>query len=67
MDLKLNNSEVMTILTLIDDQFRSYENEPLVKATLSSILHKINNNIRDPANRCVDSFVVDMINTYLEE
>lgn len=67
MKLKLNNSEIMTILTIIDDQFRSFDNEPLVKATLINILQKINNNVRDPANRCVDSFVVDIINTYLEE
>lgn len=67
MKLKLNNSEIMTILTIIDDQFRSFDNEPLVKATLINILQKINNNVRDPANRCVDSFVVDIIDTYLEE
>ena len=67
MKLKLNNSEVMTILTLIDEQFRSWDSEPLVQVTLRSILNKINDNIRDPANRCVDSFVVDIINTYKEE
>ena len=66
MDLKLNNSEVMTILSLIDQQYRDYEADPLITVTMGSILRKINNNVRDPANRCVDSFVTDMINTYLE-
>ena len=67
MDLKLNNSEVMTILSIIDDQFRTYENEPVVKTTLMNILRKISGSVRDPINRCVDKFVVDIINTYKEE
>ena len=66
MQLKLNNSEVMQILTSIDDAL-GYDLEPLEKTTLMNILRKISGSVRDPINRCVDSFVVDIINTYKDD
>jgi len=65
MDLKLNNSELNVILTMIDDAL-GYDLEPLERTTYMNIVRKISNNVRDPVNRCVDSFAVDILNTIYE-
>jgi len=65
MDLKLNNSELNAILGMIDNAF-GYGIEPLERATLTSIVNKINLNSRI-SNRCVEEFAVDILNTIYEE
>ncbi len=66
MDLKLNNSELMAILTHIDDSL-GYDLEPLERTTYMSIVNKINENSKT-VNRCVEEFAVSILNTkYVEE
>lgn len=66
MDIKLNNSELNTLLTLIDDVL-GYDLEPLERTTYMNIVRKISNSVRDPVNRCVDEFAVDILNTIYKE
>ncbi len=66
MDLKLNNSELMAILTHIDDSL-GYDLKPLERTTYMSIVNKINGNSKT-VNRCVEEFAVSILNTkYVEE
>ena len=66
MDLKLNNSELMAILTHIDDSL-GYDLEPMERATYMSLVNKINDNSRT-INRAVEEYAVNILNTnYLEE
>ena len=65
MELKLNNSEIMAILTHIDDSL-GYDLEPMERATYMSILKKINDNSRT-INRAVEEYTVNILNTdYVE-
>jgi len=66
MDLKLNNSELNTLLTMIDDSL-GYDLEPLERATLMSIVNKINGGVRSPVNRCVEEFAMAIRDTNYEE
>lgn len=65
MKLNLNNSELNTILTMIDDAL-TCEVEPLEKATYMSIVEKINGHSRYPVNRCVEEYAVAILNFDLE-
>lgn len=64
MDLKLNNSELMIILTMIDDTL-GYDLEPLERATYMNIVKKINDNSR-VVNQCAEEFAVNILNTEYE-
>ena len=64
MELKLNNSEIMAILTHIDDSL-GYDLDPMVRATYMSILKKINDNSRT-INRAVEEYAVNILNTDYE-
>ena len=67
MDLKLNNSEAIFILQLIDDHMNDeFYNQGLGKATMESILKKISGSVRYQANKVVDEYAVMMINYYKE-
>ena len=65
MDLKLNNSELMAILTHIDDSL-GYDIEPLERETYMSIVRKINDNVRT-INKAVEKYAVDILNTDYKE
>lgn len=65
MLLKLNNSELMAILTHIDDAL-GYDLEPMERATYMSLVRKINDNSRT-VNRAPEEYAVNILNTnYLE-
>ena len=65
MNLKLNNSELNLLLTYIDEALTT-DLEPLERATIMSIVNKINGSTRYPVNRSVEEFAVDILN-YVEE
>ena len=66
MDLKLNNSELMAILTHIDDAL-GYDLEPMERATYTSIVRKINNQVQFKHHTAVEEYAVDILNTnYVE-
>lgn len=65
MEIKFNNSELMAILTYIDDSL-GYELEPLERATLMSIVKKINLN-STTVNRNVEEFAIGILQTYRNE
>jgi len=64
MKINLNNSELNAILLSIDDSL-GYNLEPIERATLMSIVKKINLNTRT-SNRCVEEFAIDILNTIYE-
>ena len=64
MDLKLNDSEIMAILTMIDD-YSSEGMESLVKTTLLSITNKINDNVQYKHHNLIDDYGID-VRSYLE-
>ena len=69
MEIKLNNSELNLIITAMDDMISAYTDEPMVLETICSILNKINDNVRDPTNRCVEEWnlnVIKFLNEHME-
>lgn len=66
MELKLNDSEVIGILTLIDDTL-GYDLEPLERETLMNVVRQINGRIQYKHHNKIDEFVTDILNTdYVE-
>jgi len=66
MDLKLNDSEIMQLLTYIDDA-SGYDLEPMERATFLSITNKINNQVQYKHHNFIDNFCVDVRSVLLEE
>ena len=64
MKLNLNDSEINTILSLIDNEGME---DPMLKATFKSILDKVNNQIQFQHHNDIDDFVCDMLNYYYPE
>jgi len=65
MDLKLNDSEIMQLLTMIDDA-SGYDLEPIEKTTLLSVVNKINNQVEFNHHNLIDNFCID-VRSVLEE
>jgi len=65
MQIKLNNSEIMAILTHIDDVL-GYDLEPIERATWLSILGKINDQIQFKHHDAIDEYCI-AIRESLEE
>ena len=62
MELKLNNSEIMAILTHIDDSL-GYDLEPMERATYLSILSKIQGQIQYRHHNAIDELSTSILNT----
>ena len=68
MNLKLNDSEVITILNLIDEELSQDVVDPMMKATLKNIINKINGQVEFKHHNEIDEFAVAMLNaSYMEE
>ena len=65
MQIKLNNSEIMAILTHIDDVL-GYDLEPIERATWLSILGKINGQIQFKHHAAIDEYSTSILNTEYE-
>ncbi len=67
MDLKLNNSELMAILTHIDDSL-GYDLEPLERITHMNIVNKINDQVQFKHHNAIEDYAVSILNTnYVEK
>jgi hypothetical protein len=67
MKLDLNDSEVIGILSLIDEDLNNETQDPMIKAMWKNILDKINNNIEFKHHNTTDEFVVGLIDVYYNE
>ena len=65
MKLNLNDSEIMEILSMIDE-FGIGDVDPMEKATLLSIVKKINDNVQYKHHNYIDDFCID-VRANLEE
>lgn len=61
MDLKLNDSEISGILTLINESL-GHDLEPLERTTLLNIVKKITGQIAYRHHEAIDEFAVDILN-----
>ena len=66
MEIKLNDSEIMAILTHIDDTL-GYDLEPIERATWLSILGKINGQVEYKHHGVIDECATSILNTDYEE
>ena len=57
MDIKLNDSEIMAILTHIDDVL-GYDLEPIERVTWLNIMQKINDQIQFKHHNTIDEFCI---------
>lgn len=68
MDLKLNDSEIITILNLIDEELSQEVVNPMMKITLKNIVNKINGCVEFKHHNEIDEFAVAILNaSYMEE
>ena len=67
MDLKLNDSEVIGLLSLIDEDLMNETQDPMIKAMWKNVLDKINSNIQFKHHNEIDEFVIAMIDAYYNE
>ena len=66
MKVNLNDSEVMAILTHIDDVL-GYDLEPIERATWLNLLGKINGQVEYKHHEAIDEFSTSILNTdYVE-
>ena len=65
MQIKLNNSEIMAILTHIDDVL-GYDLEPIERATWLNLLGKINGQVEYKHHEAIDEFSTSILNTDYE-
>ena len=66
MELKLNDSEIMAILTHIDDTL-GHDLEPIERTTWLSILGKINGNVAYKHHNAIDEYATSILNTDYEK
>jgi len=65
MELKLNDSEIMTLLAHIDDAL-TFPAEGLERTTLLNIMHKINDQIQFRHHNEIDNFCIELRKCYEE-
>ena len=62
MKVNLNDSEVMAILTHIDDVL-GYDLEPIERTTWLNLLRKINNQVEYKHHDAIDEYSTSILNT----
>ena len=67
MELKLNDSEVIEILSLIDQAISDDILEPMEIATFKNVVKKINDQIQYKHHNEIDEFVVAINNVHFAE
>ena len=67
MDLKLNNSELAIILNFCDVELSEDVVDPMMKATIKTLLTKINNQIEFQHHNQTDDFVTSLISYHYTE
>ena len=65
MKVNLNDSEIMAILTHIDDVL-GYDLEPIERATWLNLLGKINGQVEYKHHEAIDEFSTSILNTDYE-
>ena len=57
MEINLNDSEIMALLTHIDDTL-GYDLEPIERATWLSLLNKISDNVQYRHHEAIDDYCI---------
>ena len=66
MDLKLNDSELMTILNVFERELNEDNLFDFEIATVKTILGKINDNVQFKHHNAVEEYVMEIKDAYLE-
>ena len=66
MDLKLNNSELMTILNVFERELNEDNLFDFEIATVKTILKKINDNVQFKHHNAVEEYVLEIRENYLD-
>ena len=67
MKLNLNDSELITILTYLEEAINEDNVFDMQKATIKNILNKINDNIEFNHHNALEQFVLDINEAYFNE
>lgn len=67
MDLKLNDSELMTILNVFERELNEDNLYDFEIATVKSVLNKINDNVQYQHHNAIEEYVLEIRENFLVE
>ena len=62
MELKLNDSEIITILNLCDEELSQDVVDPVMKTTLKHLIEKINGQVQFKHHNGIDEYTCAILN-----